>query len=198
MRWEWDSEGADNRVAELWHLREEISRSGKVVYAKWFQGRATLFSKEIFSSLLAALPTDRIELSRGARQILQALEENSPLSTKELKKSCPLAGAGQARLYERALKELWGALLIVGYGEVDDGAFPSLAIGATSVLFEDLVTRASRLSEEKAHAYLTKNLGEESPFYRFYLKRRKLLRSPTSQSPRVAKTIRYEDLIKGS
>ncbi|HMN67936.1 MAG TPA: hypothetical protein PKC28_05290, partial [Bdellovibrionales bacterium] len=40
MRWEWDA-GSDNRVAELWYLREELSRSRKVVYVKWYQGRAT-------------------------------------------------------------------------------------------------------------------------------------------------------------
>lgn len=41
MRWEWDSNG-DNRVGELWVLREELSRSGQVIYSKWYQNRASL------------------------------------------------------------------------------------------------------------------------------------------------------------
>lgn len=44
MHWEWDDAG-DKRVADLWHLREELSRSGeRVVYTKWFQNRAGLDS----------------------------------------------------------------------------------------------------------------------------------------------------------
>jgi hypothetical protein len=54
MRWEWDSDG-DDRVAGLWHLREVLSRSREVVYVKWFQGRATFFSFEVFENMLAYL-----------------------------------------------------------------------------------------------------------------------------------------------
>src|SRR5687768_18617515 len=86
MRWEWDEDG-DSRVAELWHLREELSRSGKVVYVKWFRHRATFFSKEMFSAMLASYsrlaPPPR-HLSPEARQCLAALDESSPLSTKQL------------------------------------------------------------------------------------------------------------------
>src|SRR4051812_17327021 len=58
MRWEWDESG-DDRVADLWHLRERLSRSGEVVYAKWFQGRATFFSREVFTAFLTLLGTAR-------------------------------------------------------------------------------------------------------------------------------------------
>src|SRR5687768_456182 len=58
MRWEWDEEG-DSRVAELWHLRERLSKSGKVVYTKWYRGRATLISRELFPALLKVLDTVR-------------------------------------------------------------------------------------------------------------------------------------------
>ncbi len=36
------------------------------------------------------------------------------------------------------MKELWSRLLIMGVGEVDDGAFPSLNMSATRLRFEDL------------------------------------------------------------
>ena len=47
MEWDW-SEEADSKVNQLWILREELSRSKEVVYSKWYRGRATFFSREIF------------------------------------------------------------------------------------------------------------------------------------------------------
>ncbi len=74
MRWEWD-EDADNRVAELWYLREELSRSREVVYAKWFQGRATFFSREVFVKLLSLFRTSEGAdfLPRDSQNILEFL-----------------------------------------------------------------------------------------------------------------------------
>lgn len=140
MRWEWDS-GGDNRVAELWYLREELSRSKKVVYAKWFKGRATFFSKKMFVALLSHLnrnPAARMNWPAESQKLLSMLEENSPMSTKELKKEAELTGKYLEGIYTRSMKRLWEHLLIVGFGEVDDGAFPSLAVGSTENLFEEL------------------------------------------------------------
>lgn len=201
MRWEWDSEGADNRVAKLWHLREEISSSGKAVYAKWFQGRATFFSKEIFPALFALLQVHESALSAPARQILKVLEEDSPLSTKELKKRSHLSGAAFERTYEKALKELWNALLIVGYGEVDDGAFPSLAIGSTRVLFDGLCAKAESLDLGEAEALVEKKIGKDSVVFKYFLKRRAATPAATPTARKTVRkggTIRYEDLVRGS
>ena len=41
-------------------------------------------------------------------------------------------------VFTHAMKALWARLLIVGTGEVQDGAFPSLAVSATEMMFEDL------------------------------------------------------------
>lgn len=161
MRWEWDSEG-DNRVANLWHLRTELSESGKVVYAKWFRGRATVFSKEVYAAMLRRLG-GVAALTRGlpddARAILECLLTESPLSTKALKKKMKLEGRFNEKAYEAAMKGLWMRLLIVGFGEVEDGAFPSLAVGASEVMFEDLVSQADALSLEKANGILKKYLA---------------------------------------
>ena len=54
MVWEWDEDG-DGRVSDLWHLREKLSKSGQLIYGKWFRGRATLMSREIFPALLKSL-----------------------------------------------------------------------------------------------------------------------------------------------
>ena len=187
MVWEWDENG-DSRVADLWHLREKLSKSGQLVYAKWFRGRATLISREVFPALLRSLNPNLPEaqgLSFNAREILDLLEEDSPLSTKQLRKLADLQGKENEPRYTRALKELWNRNLIVGFGEVDEGAFPSLAIGATKLLFEDLWSEALDLSVKQAHATVETLLGEQSPFYKFYEKQRVALDRHTERNSEI-------------
>ncbi len=148
MRWEWD-DSADSKVVALWHMREELARSFEVVYAKWFQGRATFFSKAVFQALLATLKTHgplTFGLSSAARELLDLLEDNSPQSTKELRRAAGMQGRTMEAMYTRGMKELWSRLLVVGVGEVNDGAFPSLAMGATKLMFEDLWLASDTLS----------------------------------------------------
>lgn len=150
MRWEWDDDG-DDRVGKLWHLRAELSLSGEVVYTKWFRGRATVFSRPAFTALLAGYMAGGTEgVSARAREILGILTADSPQSTKALRKATGLTGKQNERLYEGALKELWTRLLIVGYGEIEEGAFPSLAMGATRAIFEDLHTEARTMDAAAA------------------------------------------------
>lgn len=194
MRWEWDS-GSDARVAGMWRLREEISRSGRAVYAKWFQNRATFFSLKLFPYFVAALNVHEGQLSPAARKILQILEEDSPLSTKELKKRADLVGKSAEAEYDKATKELWRSLFIVGYGEIDDGAFPSLAIGATSLLFNSQWKEAQKLNPNEAQQKLVEVLGEESPFYKYFLKVR-MAPAKSVAKGKLTGVLRYEDLIK--
>lgn len=145
MRWEWDETG-DGKLFELWRLREELARSREVVYGKYFQNRATFFSKSVFTDLLAIKGVNFTEIKNTeARNILSLLEMDSPLSTKQLKESSELKGKFFEASYHRALKELWQRLAIVGVGEIDDGAFPSLAHSATKTEFEDLWLRAQEI-----------------------------------------------------
>ncbi|HEU4534499.1 MAG TPA: hypothetical protein VFS00_10290, partial [Polyangiaceae bacterium] len=146
MRWAWDESG-DDRVVALWHLRAALATDRRVAYAKWFRGRATFFSLPVFRATLAAAraaaPPPR-GLSAEARTLLELLEESSPQSTRVLRRAAGLEGKMLERPFARALDELWSRLLIVGAGEVDDGAFPSLAVGATRLLYEDLFAEAAR------------------------------------------------------
>lgn len=170
MRWEWDESG-DNRVGELWHLRERLSKSGQVVYTKWFRGRATVFSRDLFRALLASFGTSRPDGSRGlsfqARDVLDLLDEDSPQSTKALKRAAGLQGREMERTYNSSTKELWSRLLIVGFGEVDEGAFPSLAIGSTAVIFEDLWRESRELSGAEAMATIDRFLPKGEPFRKY-------------------------------
>lgn len=154
MVWDWTDE-AGSEVAEMWRLRENLSRSGEVVYAKYLQNRATFFSKSRFIELLREkndfkrmqkIGEDayiRETFTREAQTLLEVLLSDSPLSTKQIKVAADMRGKFYERAYEKAMKELWQRLWIVGYGEIDDGAFPSLAVGATKLLFEDLWTEAT-------------------------------------------------------
>jgi hypothetical protein len=168
MRWEWDS-GGDNRVAELWYMREQLSRSNEVVYVKWFQGRATFFSKDAFVNLMAYFQSARRAetLPRDSQNILEFLINDSPLSTKQVKAAAELEGRLNEPAYNRAMKPLWHNLLIVGYGEFEDSSFPSLGIGATQTLFEDLWTEAQKLSPEQARANLERIWSATNPFLKF-------------------------------
>ncbi|MBX3033239.1 MAG: hypothetical protein KF865_04880 [Bdellovibrionaceae bacterium] len=171
MRWEWDQDG-DDRVARLWVLREELSRSGEVVYSKWFRGRATFFSKEAFVHLLRTLRSREQEanLKGEAKGLYDLLLESSPRSTKELKIESDLRGRLLEGVYQKAMKQLFEAGLVVGWGEVDEGAFPSLATGATRVLFEDLWEKAASGEAQASLAWLEKNLPAD---FSRYLKRKR-------------------------
>lgn len=168
MRWVWDENG-DDRVAKIWALRAELSSSRQVVYAKWFQGRATFFSLELFTHLLAYLNAEppKGDLSRDSEQLLDLLRLDSPLSTKQLKAAAALEGRLLEPTYNKAINPLWRRLRIVGFGEFDDSSFPSLGIGATELLFEDLWTESRTISEFDAEAYLVKRWQAESPFWKF-------------------------------
>jgi hypothetical protein len=177
MRWEWDENG-DDRVASLWHLREQLSRSRQVIYAKWFQGRATFFSLELFQALLALqlrAPRWREKLSRDAKELLAILEEESTQSTKQLKRTSGLVGRNLESTYTRAMKELWSRNLIVAYGEVDEGAFPSLAVGATKLIFEDLYLEAESMSAAQSLKIITPVFSASPALQRFYLRQGKAL-----------------------
>lgn len=74
--------------------------------------------------------------------------------------------------------------MIVGFGEVDEGAFPSLAIGATKLLFEDLYEEAKiqpSHSTETLETYLTKSSPESGKIRKQYTKNLHILNIPFSR-----------------
>ena len=154
MEWSWN-EDADPRVAEVWHLRERLAHTHDVAYAKWFRGRATFFSLPVFIALLGRLAA-RGDLHAGlptaATDILELLRERSPLSTKQVRAEADLRGKENEKRFTHAMKALWTRLLIVGTGEVPDGAFPSLAFGATELLFEDEWNARTSVSKKASAA----------------------------------------------
>ena len=186
MRWEWDESG-DNRVADMWRLMKRLSSCREVVYSKWYQGRATFFSREFFSALLCLMNGEHnTPLSRPAQTILETLEMDSPLSTKQIKAATDLQGRYNEPVYGKAMKELFSRLLIVGFGEVEDGAFPSLAVGATQVLYEDLFLQAQEMPIQDATKIVNQSMPAGSAFLKFFhricSKNRAYYRDETSSS----------------
>jgi hypothetical protein len=195
MRWVWDENG-DNRVVHLWDLRERISRSNRVVYSKWYQGRATFLSREVFTALLGLFhegDPSHPKLSRGARDLLDHLSDNSPQTTKVLKKHAKKGLGWQNREYEAAMKELWLKFLIIGCGEVDDGAFPSLNVGATELMFEDLWSQAHGKDTAGWQKLFKKYLPEGSPWFKNY---QRISVKPKQKAKKAGKsTLYYKDLV---
>ena len=99
---------------------------------------------------------------------MEILENNSPLSTRELKKATDLQGRAHETEYNRAMKELFSRLLIVGFGEFEDGAFPSLAVGATELLFSDLWTQAEDMGTSEAESAIERFMPQGSHFRRYF------------------------------
>jgi hypothetical protein len=165
MRWEWDASG-DSRVVALWHLRTRLSTSRLVVYSKWFRGRATFFSREMFVAMLALLRAQPLfdRIPRESRSILDTLELDSPMSSRRLREATELQGAMLESLWNRSTRALWTRLAIVGFGEVDDGAFPSLAIGATKTLFEDLWLESEARDLTEARSFIDAHLSRDNLF----------------------------------
>ena len=85
-----------------------------------------------------------------------------------------LQGRDNEPLYTKATKELFQRFLIVAYGEVADGAFPSLAMGATRLLYEDLWTEAQQLSESEAMLIIDRFMPVGSSFRKHFEKNLKL------------------------
>lgn len=167
MIWSWD-EDSDNRIGNMWLLMKKLSDCNQVVYSKWYSGRATFFSRELFKAMLVTKLASQPKISRKSQEILSVLEDNSPISSKELKIITELRGKENEGLYHRSLKELFLSLRIIGYGEVEDGFFPSLAVGATRLLYEDLYREAQKMTKDEAQKIIDSLLPAGSKLRKFW------------------------------
>lgn len=178
MVWDWTDE-AHSKVAEIWHLREELARSQKVVYAKWYKNRATFFSQEVFLYLLAYLESAQREknLPRSSQEGLDCFRMDSPQSTKLFKENMGWQGKLMESHYNKSMKPLWEGLYLVGVGEVYDSSFPSLNIASTSTFFENLWLESKDIKPLDAEKFLLSKLGSENLFFKQAQKLAKLARN---------------------
>ena len=170
MVWEWN-EDSDDSISEMWLLMKKLSDCKKVVYSKWYQGRATFFSRKVFVALLSLYLKSGLKgypLTRQATYLHEALRDDSPLSTKQLKEITDLQGKLNEPVYTKSMKQLFSKFLVIAFGEVEDGAFPSLAVGATENIYEDLWKEALSQSLEISEDILNKSLPEGTKFRAFF------------------------------
>lgn len=175
MRWEW-TDDADDKVVKLWHLKTDLSEQHDVVYGKWFRGRATFFSHEIapaFLKLLGATDVRPDSLDPDTGAIYEELLSDSPQTPKMLREATDLMGSIHRAKFEKALKPLWERMLIVGSGEVDEGNFPSLAMGATKNIFEEIWEKARQLDQATAEKIIADQLPKDSLFLTYLQRIRK-------------------------
>ena len=66
------------------------------------------------------------------------------------------------------MKDLFTRFLIVGFGEVDDGAFPSLSVGASELLFDDLWREADEMQPSAARSVIDRLMPQTSAFRRYF------------------------------
>jgi hypothetical protein len=186
LKWEWDDNG-DQKVFKMWQLMKQLSTNKDVVYSKWLGGRATFFSRDLFVAMLAIFKGSggmAFKLSVQAKALLSELESDSPLSTRDLKKLTGLQGKYNESAYSRGMKELFGRLLIVGFGEVEDGAFPSLAVGATQHIYEELWLEANDLDVKLAQKKLDQLIPKGTEFRKYFDRIMTGLKNQTSISAR--------------
>lgn len=170
--WKWDDKG-DQKVFKMWQLMKELSCCREVIYSKWYFGRATFFSRELFLAMIRVLHgpgVTRKKISPEAQALLTELESDSPLSTRDLKKLTNLQGKLNQAFFNRGLKELFSTFLVVGFGEVEDGAFPSLAVGSTCLIYEELWVEAQTMELVKAQILVNRYMPEGSEIRKFFNK----------------------------
>ncbi len=140
MRWEWD-ESADKGVVKLWWLKNEVARTQKVLYGRFFSNRPVLVSLAEAQRILKSLKSQ--PLSPLAREILLRLEDNSPQTKRMIGRELRGDGWEPTRAeFERALLELQRNFKIVSLGdsEREKGPMPSSEYAALALLFPNLKT----------------------------------------------------------
>jgi hypothetical protein len=96
------------------------------------------------------------------------LEDDSPLPTKRLREYAELSGRENERGFTRGMRELSSKLFVVGFGEVEEGGFPSLAAGASRLLFEDAWDRSRELDDDERSRIIERAFPPKSAFRHYY------------------------------
>ena len=156
--------GWDKYCEKIWHWKDELPRSRRAFYAKYFKGRGTFISLGLLAHFLAANQTPAApgdhecfyaagRISHDARTIWAALEQHGPLATLELRHACKMdSQAGNAR-FKRAMLQLQRLLLVVHFGaEQETAAWASGRFELTCRAFPRQALLARRIAPEAARA----------------------------------------------
>ncbi len=165
----------DKHFEMIWRWKDELPRRRRAFYAKYFRTRGTFISLEYLPHFLAmretaVAPHDHARLYADgrirddARVIWEALENNGPLATLELRHLCRMeTKAGNVR-FKRAMLDLQRLLVVVHFGsEQETGAWASGRFELTCRAFPKLTAAAMSLAPGVARARLAAKYLEWRP-----------------------------------
>ena len=156
----------DRYVEMLWKWKDELPQRKSAYYAKYFRGRGTFISREQLPFFLAmretAVESNDHEhfyaegrIREDARAIWEAIGENGPLATLELRNICKMdSKAGNVR-FKRAVADLQCVLVLVHFGtEQETGAWASARYELTCRAFPKETAAARKIAPGEARRML--------------------------------------------
>jgi len=165
----------DKLFLKIWGWKDELPRRGQAFYGKYFRTRGTLISLEYLPYFLAmreaaCRPGDHARfyadgrIREEARAVWEALAENGPLATLELRHVCRLeTKAGNAR-FKRAMLDLQRLLVVGHYGrEQETGAWESNRFELLCRAFPEQTAAARGIESAEARAKLAAKYLEWQP-----------------------------------
>jgi hypothetical protein len=150
---------SDPYIGLVWEAKDILPAEKKIYYGKALKNRPTIISLEYFPYFYALTGRGsspdaflaeymRGEISPDAKRIMEALQENSPQVTADLKLSSRFAHPKKRYAFDRAMAELQMKMHVVKIGEFYD-PFTFLWELVTK-RFEPEVEKAKAISQEKA------------------------------------------------
>ena len=165
----------DRYFEQIWRWKDELPRRRYAIYAKYFRTRGTFISLEYLPFFLAMRetavgPTDHARLyAEGrirddARSIWEALADEGPLATLELRHLCHMeTKAGNVR-FKRAMLDLQSLLLVGHFGkEQETGAWESTRFELTCRAFPAQTAAAFAIDPAVARAKLAAKYRQSKP-----------------------------------
>jgi hypothetical protein len=121
----------DPAISFVWEMKDVLPAEGKVYYGKLLKRRPMMVSLEYLPYFVALLHRTGLKgeyqkeflkgrLSATARDIMDALHDSSPQTTKGLKLATGNHARGSRMHFDRAIAELQEKLFIVKVAELDD------------------------------------------------------------------------------
>jgi hypothetical protein len=165
----------DRYFEQIWRWKDELPRRRYAIYAKYFRGRGTFISLEYLPYFLAMRetavgPADHARLyAEGrirddARSIWEALADEGPLATLELRHLCHMeTKAGNVR-FKRAMLDLQSLLLVTHFGkEQETGAWESTRFELTCRAFPAQTAAAFAIDPAVARGKLAAKYRQSKP-----------------------------------
>jgi hypothetical protein len=143
----------DPAIGFVWEMKNVLPAERKIYYGKLLRKRPVMVSLEFLPYFYvlshrtgvrgeAAKEHTKGNLSAAARDIMEALEDSSPQTTKGLKLATGLHGKQSRIIFDRAIAELQEKMFLVKVAELDD---PFTFVWAPLRLVHKAAVRKSRL-----------------------------------------------------